>query len=206
MRSHIPALQPFASLLGRRTPRDPSGSQRRCTRFRVAAEHAGRVAVDVLREPPASPARARLPRDDAGEVRIHLVRGRSRPPAQQRVEVAGVNARRGDSKLDAGTHDDAMNQTSSGIRAQRRAASARRRCRARSRSRAGRPRPPSCRTAARAARTRPRAASTTRGACARRRTRARRTPGRVERLGAVVRRGRRCSRPRRPRPDRATRA
>ena len=29
-----------------------------------------------------------------------------------------VSARRGDSNLDAGTHDDAMNQTSSGIRPQ----------------------------------------------------------------------------------------
>ena len=136
-------------------------------RVERAAEHAGRVAVDVMRERELREL-ARGAADDAGEVH-HLGEPDHAPPAEQRVEVARCQlaTRRLELRCRHARrrHEEDVERD---VVAERRSASARRRCRARSRSRAGRRRPRSCRTAARAARTRRRAASTTRGACARR--------------------------------------
>ena len=75
--------------------------------FRSPAEHAGRVAVDVLGECELREL-GRGAADDAGEVH-HLGEPDHAAPPEQRVEVARVeSSRRGDSNADAGTHDDAM--------------------------------------------------------------------------------------------------
>ena len=101
-----PGAQPLAALLDRRrlvVGLDP----RRGVRVERLAGDAGRMAVDVPREARASRARPATPETTPGKfiisARPSTFRRRSSPSRSP-----GVSSRRGDSKLEAGTHDEAM--------------------------------------------------------------------------------------------------
>ena len=98
--SHMPRAQPLAALLDRVRLVVGADAGRRVRVRAPRPSDAGRVPVDVLGERELRElgvARA----DHAGEVH-HLGEADHAPAAQQRVEVAGVSSRRGDSNGDAG--------------------------------------------------------------------------------------------------------
>ena len=88
--SHIPARRrssPSSGVYASWSERIPAAAYA----FSVAAEHAGRVAVDVLGERELRELRRRAA-DHAGEVH-HLGEPDHAAPAQQRIEVARASAR-----------------------------------------------------------------------------------------------------------------
>ena len=84
-------------------------------RLQVLAEHSRRVAVDVLGTlaARACPARRRRRRRRRGSSSSRPARARAGGAAGP-ARSPGVSGRRGDSNDEAGTQDEAMNQTSSG--------------------------------------------------------------------------------------------
>ena len=110
-----PGAQPLAALLDGRTPRGRSGSRRRRTRCSSRPRTPGAWPSTCVARARASRARAGRRATTPGKFIISAspITRRRRSSASR---SPAVSSRRGDSKRDAGTHDEAMNQTSSGSR------------------------------------------------------------------------------------------